>query len=187
MKKTQTFCRYCAVAAAAAMIVLSALSLTAVGRFVIVQTNSAGDNVHIIDPTTNKIVGEISGIEASHGAAIAPDGSRLYISDEALSTLDIVDAKTLKVTKQIPLTGRPNNLAISRDGRRAFVGIIQAPGGVDVIDTTSIPKAPFTTPTSPRTATTSSPVRLSARRSTSSTPGPKNRRGRWKWIWASVR
>jgi len=43
----------------------------------IVQTNSAGDNVHIIDPATNKVVGEIKGIEAPHGVATAPDGSRI--------------------------------------------------------------------------------------------------------------
>jgi YVTN family beta-propeller protein len=134
MGKTQTFGRYGAVAAA---IVSSTLSLGAAGKVMIIQTNSAGDNVHLIDPATNKIVGEISGIEANHGAAIAPDGNRIYISDEAMSTLDIVDAKTLKVTKQIPLSGHPNNLAISRDGRRVYVGIIQAPGGVDVIDTAS--------------------------------------------------
>ena len=30
----------------------------------IIQTNSAGDNVHIIDPATNKVVGEITGIES---------------------------------------------------------------------------------------------------------------------------
>src|SRR5881296_988410 len=101
----------------------------------IIQTNSAGDNIHIIDPATNKVVGTIDGIEVNHGAAIAPDGSRIYVSNEALSTLDVVDGKTLKVTKQIPLTGHPNNLAVSRDGRRVYVGIIQAPGGVDVIDT----------------------------------------------------
>jgi hypothetical protein len=29
----------------------------------ILQTNSAGDNIHIIDPATNKVVGEIKGIE----------------------------------------------------------------------------------------------------------------------------
>jgi YVTN family beta-propeller protein len=119
-------------------VMLSTLSLSAAGKVVVIQTNSAGDNVHIIDPATNKVVGTIDGIEAGHGAAIAPDGSRIYVSDEALSTLDVVDAKTLKVTKQIPLTGHPNNLAISRDGRRVFVGIIQAPGGVDVIDTASL-------------------------------------------------
>src|SRR2546423_1423282 len=48
----------------------------------IIQTNSAGDNVHVIDPATNKVVGVITGIEVNHGAAVAPDGSRIYISDE---------------------------------------------------------------------------------------------------------
>jgi YVTN family beta-propeller protein len=36
------------------------------------------------------------------------------------------------------LSGHPNNLAVGRDGRRVYVGIIQAPGGVDVIDTASL-------------------------------------------------
>jgi YVTN family beta-propeller protein len=108
------------------------------GKVVIVQTNSAGDNVHVIDPATNKVVGTIEGIEVNHGAAVAPDGSRIYISDEAMSTLDIVDGKTLKVSKRVPLSGHPNNLAVGRDGRRVYVGIIQAPGGVDVIDTATM-------------------------------------------------
>ena len=104
----------------------------------IIQTNSAGDNVHIIDPATNKVVGVIDGIEVGHGAGVAPDGSRIYVSDEAQSTLDVVDAKTLKVIKQIPFSGHPNNMAVGKDGRRVYVGIIQAPGGVDVIDTVSM-------------------------------------------------
>src|SRR5204863_7125872 len=94
----------------------------------IVQTNSAGDNIHLIDPATNTIVGEITGIEVNHGAAAAPDGSRFYFSDEAEHTLDVVDGKTLGVTKRIALSGRPNNVAISRDGRHVYVAIVSAPG-----------------------------------------------------------
>ena len=60
----------------------------------IVQTNSAGDSIHVIDPTTNKVVQRIKGIEAAHGIAFAPDGSRVYVSDEADSTLDVFDAKS---------------------------------------------------------------------------------------------
>jgi YVTN family beta-propeller protein len=112
----------------------------ATGKVRIIQTNSAGDSVTIIDPTTNTVVGEIKDIEVNHGAAVAPDGSRIYVSDEAMSTLDVADSKTLKVIKRIPLSGHPNNLAVSRDGRRVYVGIIQAPGGVDVIDTVSFQK-----------------------------------------------
>jgi YVTN family beta-propeller protein len=106
----------------------------------IVQTNSAGDNVDLIDPATNKVVGVIKGIEVNHGAAVAPDGSRYYISDEAESTLDVADAKTLKVIKNIPLSGHPNNIAVSKNGKRVYVSIAAAPGAVDVIDTTSMEK-----------------------------------------------
>src|SRR2546422_6900352 len=104
----------------------------------IIQTNSAGDTVSIIDPVTNKVVGEVKGIEVNHGAAAAPDGSRLYVSNEAESTLDVVDGKTLKVTNKIKLSGHPNNISIGRDGRRVYVSIAAAPGAVDVIDTLTL-------------------------------------------------
>ena len=107
----------------------------------IIQTNSAGDNVHIIDPVTNKVVGVITGIEVGHGAAAAPDGSRIYISNEADSTLDVVDGRTLRVTSKILLSGHPNNISASRDGRRVYVAIRDAPGAVDVIDTASLSRA----------------------------------------------
>jgi YVTN family beta-propeller protein len=107
----------------------------------IIQTNSAGDDVSIIDPVTNKVVGTIHGIEVNHGAAAAPDGSHYYISNEGDSTLDVVDQKTLKVIRKIPLTGHPNNIGISKDGKRVYVSIAVAPGAVDVIDTASMEKA----------------------------------------------
>lgn len=118
---------------------LLVLPLTASrGRVVIVQTNAAGDNIHLIDPATNTVVGEINGIEVNHGAAAAPDGSRYYFTNEANHTLDIVDRKSLKVTTTIPLSGRPNNVAVGHDGRRVYVAIVSAPGAVDVIDTTLV-------------------------------------------------
>src|SRR5262245_23501697 len=104
----------------------------------VIQTNAAGDNVHIIDPSTNTVVGTIHGIEAGHGAGGSPDGRRIYVSDEAQSTLDVVDAKTFEVLKRVPLSGHPNNMAVGKDGRRVYVGIAQAPGGVDVIDTETL-------------------------------------------------
>jgi YVTN family beta-propeller protein len=119
-------------------IALCSTSVAAQNKVRILQTNSAGDNVHVIDPVTNKVVGVITGIEVNHGVGVAPDGSRIYVSDEAESSLDVVDGKTLKVIKKIPLSGHPNNMAVGKDGRRVYVGIIQAPGGVDVIDTASL-------------------------------------------------
>jgi YVTN family beta-propeller protein len=117
---------------------LAVMPVTAADAVRVIQTNSAGDNVHVIDPGTNQVVGVIEGIEVPHGVAIAPDGRRIYISDEALSTLDVVDAKSLKVIRRIPLSGRPNNVAVSKDGAQVYVGIVEAPGAVDVIDTASL-------------------------------------------------
>ena len=118
----------------------------------IIQTNSAGDNIHIIDPATNKVIGEIKGIEAPHGVAAAPDGSRIYVSEQADNTVTVLDGKTLQVTKRIPLSGNPNLIDITPDGRWLYVAIAltwndlsafpqikaNASGGVDVIDTVSL-------------------------------------------------
>jgi len=120
-----------------ALAVLAGLALQA-STVRIVQTNAAGDSVMLIDPATNKVVGEIKDIEVNHGAAAAPDGSRLYVTNESESTLDVADLKTLKVTKKIPLTNHPNNVAVSKDGKRVYAAIVAGAGAVDVIDTTTL-------------------------------------------------
>jgi YVTN family beta-propeller protein len=104
----------------------------------IYQTNSAGDAVDIIDPATNKVVLQVKDIEVPHGVTFAPDGSRAYISCEAESTLWATDTKTGKLLGKAHLSGHPNNISIAKDGRRVFVGIIAAPGAVDVVDTASM-------------------------------------------------
>ena len=105
------------------------------GKVRIIQTNAAGDNVHIIDPTTNEVVDVIMGIPIPHGVTSHPDGSTLYFSNEVDHTLDVVPTATLRVSAQIPLTGRPNNISITPDGRKVYVAITGSDAFVDVIDT----------------------------------------------------
>src|SRR5690349_24864569 len=81
-------------------------------------TNSAGDNIHVIDPTTQKVVQVIQGIEASHGVTFSPDGKRLYASNEADDTLDAVEQTSAKILEKIHLSGRPNTVAVTRAGGR---------------------------------------------------------------------
>ena len=100
----------------------------------IVQTNAAGDNVHLIDPATNEVVDVILGIPIPHGVTSHPDGSALYFSNEVDHTLDVVPTKTLRVAHKIPLTGRPNNISITPDGRKIYVAIRGSDAFVDVID-----------------------------------------------------
>jgi len=56
----------------------------------------------------------------------------------------VADMRTRQVIKKIPLSGRPNNVSITPDGRKVYVGIREAvgnnPGVADVIDTGSLTK-----------------------------------------------
>src|SRR5882757_5460534 len=100
-------------------------------------TNSAGDNIHVIDPATNKVVQVFKGPEAMHGVAFAPDGARVYISNESQSTLDVFDRKSGRLIKQVALSNRPNNIAVAKDGR-IVVGIARGDGALDIIDPVSL-------------------------------------------------
>ena len=131
-----TLIKFClAFLAMMTLVSLTGPSSAANGVVRIIQTNSAGDSVHIIDAVTNKVIAEIPGIERAHGAQASPDGKWMWITNEADNTVDVIDATAMKVTKKIPLSGHPNNLAITPDGRKLYVAIAQAPGAVDVIDT----------------------------------------------------
>jgi YVTN family beta-propeller protein len=123
--------------ACAAAIALMPIALGA-ATVRIIQTNAAGDSVMLIDPASNTVVGQIAGIEVNHGAAPSPDGRRLYVTNEAESTLDVADLKTLKVVKHIALTNHPNNVAVSRDGKRVYAAIVAGAGAVDVIDAATL-------------------------------------------------
>ena len=104
----------------------------------IVQTCIAADSVAIIDPATNRIIGEIAGIEMAHQAVASPDGRRIYVASEEDFTVRVVDSRTLEVVNKVTLTHDPNNLTITNDGRLIYVAIHGGPGGIDVVDTTSM-------------------------------------------------
>jgi YVTN family beta-propeller protein len=101
-------------------------------------TNSAGDNVHVIDATTNKVVQVIKGIVVPHGVNFSPDGSRVYVSNESENVLDVVNRKTGEIIKKVPLSGHPNNIAVAKDGGRVVICIAEKPGGLAIVDTKSL-------------------------------------------------
>ena len=83
-------------------------------------TNSGGDVLNVIDPATLKSVSTID-IEGAHGVAFSPDGSKVYVSNEATSTLDVFDQQTGKLLKKVIAgSGHPNNIR-GRQGRGRIV------------------------------------------------------------------
>lgn len=69
----------------------------------------------------------------------SPDKSRFYVSSETDNVLDVVERKSGKVIRHVPLGRRPNNVAIMPDGRRVYV-CIREESWVDIVDTASLEK-----------------------------------------------
>jgi YVTN family beta-propeller protein len=115
------------------VVLVLALPLAA-GSVRVIQTNAAGDAAQFIDPATNKVVLTVKDLEAAHGVTSSPDGTRAYFTVESDSSVVAVDTKTGQRVGKVSLSGHPNNIAVSKDGKLIFAGIAVAPGAVDVID-----------------------------------------------------
>lgn len=109
------------------------------GSVHIYVANSDGDNITVIDPSTNKVSGEIKVSLHPHGIVSSPDQKRFYVSSEGDNVLDVVDRASSKVIRRIPIGTRPNNVAITPDGHRVYVCIRQE-SWVDIVDTASLEK-----------------------------------------------
>jgi YVTN family beta-propeller protein len=92
----------------------------------ILQSNNAGNIHHIIDPTTNKVVGLIKGCPNAHNLTTHPDGLYYYCANEQEKTVDVFDTKTLKLVQQIALSERPNKIVVNKKYRKIYAGIVNA-------------------------------------------------------------
>jgi DNA-binding beta-propeller fold protein YncE len=90
----------------------------------ILQSNNAGNIHHIIDPTVNRVVGIIRGCPHAHNLTVHPDGRFYYCANEQQKTVDVFDTKTLALVEQIPLSERPNKIAVNKKHRKLYAGIV---------------------------------------------------------------
>jgi YVTN family beta-propeller protein len=101
-------------------------------------TNSAGDDIDVIDPVSNKVVQKIPDVVGAHGINFSPDASKVYVSNEETSTLDVFDRKTGKLIKKVTLSGHPNNISVTKNGDRIVVAIARGKGGLDIVDAATL-------------------------------------------------
>jgi YVTN family beta-propeller protein len=104
-------------------------------------TNNAGTTIDVIDPATNKVVDVLKNFEAPEAARFSPDGSRIYITHRGEMALVVLDRKTGKVIKRVPLPGHRGHLddaAVTSDGKLVVVCVHDKPGALDIVDTTSL-------------------------------------------------
>ena len=102
----------------------------------ILQSNNAGTIQHVMVPATKEVTGLIRGCPNPHNLTSHPDGLYYYCANEREHTVDVFDTKTLKLIEQIPLSQRPNKVAVNKKHRKIYAGISRrsaSPGpGVEV-------------------------------------------------------
>jgi len=69
-----------------------------------------GPRVEVIDTTTGKPVGAITGLKGTHGIALDPDGKLGYISDGGGNSVVIFDRSTLQTVATIPVGANPDGI-----------------------------------------------------------------------------
>ena len=115
---------------------LMAMPLTAHTGF-IYSADWVSSTIDVIDPAANKIVQTIK-VDLPHGVNFSPDGSRIYVTSEDDEALDVVDRQTGEIIKKVPLSGHPNDVAVTKDGGRILVWSRNNPGALDIVDANSL-------------------------------------------------
>ncbi len=111
---------------------------------------SHGDRVVVVNMDDLKVIGEIPKTDGVHGIAVAPEFNHGFTSNGRSSTVTIFDLKTLKVIKEVPVTGK-NPDAICYDpfskhvftfnGRSGDATVLDAESG-DTLATIPFPGKP---------------------------------------------
>lgn len=97
-------------------------------------TNSAGDDVTIVDVASNKVIGRIEVGPHPHGIAIpaAQDVVLVTIEGGKVGELVWIDPVTDKITRRMNIGPAPNQLAVTPDGQFAYIPA--SDGNYEVVD-----------------------------------------------------
>jgi YVTN family beta-propeller protein len=87
--------------------------------------NSAGNDLHVIDTATNKVINRVEVGPQPHGLVATRDGRQLFLTIENTAgeegELVWFDPATDRVTRRMKVGPRPNQLACTPDGKIAYV------------------------------------------------------------------
>jgi YVTN family beta-propeller protein len=130
LKVAGTWCMFAGLACA---VTITAAPLWAQGYRLYVD-NSNDQTVSVIDLNSLKVVDDIKiGASLIHGLALRPDGKLLFVTVESDHSLRLVDTGTGETKATIKLTGRPNECAVTPDGKYVAVPIRDG-DSVDIVD-----------------------------------------------------
>lgn len=83
---------------------------------------SHGSMVQVVDETTGKVIGKITGLNGVHGIAIASGLNKGFISSGKDSSVAVYDTKTLQLITRITTTGKgPDAILFDPFSKKIFV------------------------------------------------------------------
>ncbi|HEY3100690.1 MAG TPA: cytochrome D1 domain-containing protein, partial [Methylomirabilota bacterium] len=107
------------------------------GRWIAVSNETSND-VHLIDTATQAVVKKVPVPKNPRGMRFSADSRRLFVASEQAHVVSVVSMDTLGVEKSAATGGsRPVDIALSRDGKRAWVSHGDS-GDVRVLDSTTL-------------------------------------------------
>ncbi len=92
-------------------------------------------DVTTMPPTVLTTFPFASGFTSETAVAVTPDGTHVYVSDQADNVVAVVDTAINAVATTVPLPAQPRGLAVTPDGTRVYAAEFDA--NVQVIDTAS--------------------------------------------------
>ncbi len=109
------------------------VQLSADGKVVYVTSEVAND-VKVVDLASGKVVASIKTGKRPRRFALTPDGKELWVTNELDASVTIIDTQTNKVAHTLrfevkgarPADITPVGIAMTRDGKRAFVSLGRA-------------------------------------------------------------
>lgn len=106
----------------------------AVGGVVIVVSSRAGE-VTILNRDTLRVIRTFGGFQEPHIAAISPDGSYAYITDDSRGTLTVIRLRDMRVTATVHVGLGAHHLAFSPTERTVWVALGESAQQITTLST----------------------------------------------------
>jgi YVTN family beta-propeller protein len=102
-------------------------------RSLVLVTNSEGNDIDVIDLERLAVASDWQVGERPHGIAVPESGNVVYTTIESEKALKAIDLSTGKTLNTLALPGRPNQCAVTPNGKFVAVPLIDA-DSVQIID-----------------------------------------------------
>lgn len=120
--------------------------IASLGNGVAVVVSSHAGKVTVLDGDTLKVIKTFAGFDEPHIAAISPDGSYAYVTDDARGTLTVIRLSDMRVTDTVAVGIGAHHLAFSPTDYTVWVALGENAQQITTLSTVVSRPAPPSSP-----------------------------------------